>query len=189
MKDKYYLTKESVEEYTNLTNGHDGSLLIEKLKTFLPRNSSLLEIGTGPGNDWKILDKYYNVVGSDFSPEFLKQLHANIPDGTFQELNAISLTTKMEFEGIYSNKVLHHLSDSELHMSIKRQHETLTKDGVICHSFWKGEGTENYNGMFVNNHQNKELEEVFDELFDILLLENYMEFENNDSILLIGRKK
>ena len=49
MSEGYYKTKESVDEYIRLADGHNGALLIDKLKNFLPANSHLLEIGTGPG--------------------------------------------------------------------------------------------------------------------------------------------
>lgn len=73
--------------------------------------------------------------------------------------------------------------------SIKRQHELLNEGGIICHSFWKGEGTEVFKGMFVNYHTENALKDYFKEYFEILLLESYMEFEEGDSVLLIGKKK
>tara|TARA_R110002124_G_scaffold2112_2_gene13976 strand:- start:10244 stop:10480 length:237 start_codon:yes stop_codon:yes gene_type:complete len=74
MKGDYYKTKESVVEYIQLAKDVNGKELIEKLELVLPSQSSLLEIGSGPGTDWEILDKPYKVVGSDNSNEFLKHL-------------------------------------------------------------------------------------------------------------------
>jgi len=92
MKGEYYKTKESV----------------------------LLEIGSGPGTDWKILNKSYQATGSDNSKEFLNHLLAAYPDGEFLELDAVTLTTSKKFDGIYSNKVLHHIKDNELVNSLQR---------------------------------------------------------------------
>lgn len=189
MNGEYYRTKESVEEYTKLAEGHNGKSLIAKLKDFLPSNSRLLEIGSGPGTDWKILNEYFNVIGSDNSTEFLERLITNAPKAEFLELDAVTLTTDIKFDGIYSNKVLHHLKDEELGASIKRQYEILNTNGIICHSFWRGEGTEHYNGLFVNYHSNKEIKNLFSGCFEVLVLENYKEFDADDSILIIGRKK
>ena len=36
--------------------------------------------------------------------------------------------------------------------SVKKQYEILNSDGIICHSFWKGEGSEIFKGLFVNYH-------------------------------------
>ncbi len=189
MRNDYYHTKESVEEYIKLAEGVNGGELIARLKQFLPAQASLLEIGTGPGTDWKILKKDYEVVGSDNSKKFLEHLTTQNPTGRFIELDAITLNTDEKFDGVYSNKVLHHLTDDELAKSIERQAEVLNTKGIICHSFWKGEGTEEFKGMFVNYHTESSLKELFEKHFDVLVLEPYEEFEAGDSLLLIGRKK
>lgn len=189
MTGDYYKTKKSVKEYIRLAKDVNGRNLIEKLKEFLPPKSSLLEIGTGPGTDWNILRRDFNVIGSDNSKEFLSHLVSNNPTGRFLELNAITLNTNEKFDGLYSNKVLHHLKDHELTDSIKRQLEILNQDGIICHSFWKGEGSEIFKGLFVNYHSEKALKDFFEGSFEILVIESYAEFEEEDSLLLIGKKK
>ncbi len=189
MTNNYYKTKESVDEYIELAKDVNGKQLIEKLRTYLPANSFLLEIGSGPGTDWNILSDYFNVVGSDNSAEFISRLIINNPRGEFLELDATSLITNKTFNGIYSNKVLHHLTDKELKDSIKRQHEILQENGIVCHSFWKGEGTEIFKGLFVNYHSKSNLQHFFEEYFEVLIMEDYKEFEDGDSILFIGRKK
>lgn len=186
---KYYHTRESVEEYIKMARGHDGRQIIAKLKLHLPANSHLLEIGSGPGTDWKLLQKHYHVVGSDRSTEFLNHLHANIPEGEFLELDAASLLTGHLFDGIYSNKVLHHLEDEALHSSIKRQYEILKPGGIVCHTFWHGEDSEIYNDLFVNYHTDNDIRSLFEDYFDQLVIQYYQEFEPGDSFLYIGKKR
>ncbi len=123
MNKGYYKTKESVKEYIKLAKDVNGKQLIEKLKQVLPANSVLLEIGSGPGTDYKILNEFYNVVGSDNSTEFLNHMVTEIPNEQFLELDAITLETDKKFDGIYSNKVMHHLKDNELSDSVRRQQE------------------------------------------------------------------
>jgi cyclopropane fatty-acyl-phospholipid synthase-like methyltransferase len=189
MEDNYYNTKDSVEEYIKLSQGINGSELIDELKVFLPKGSTLLELGTGPGSDWNILKNDYKVTGSDNSTEFLNHLITKNPEGNFIELDAVTLKLNTKFDGIYSNKVMHHLNDNELAESIKKQNEILNSNGIICHSFWKGEGSEIFKGLFVNYHTKEALKNYFEKYFEILLLETYNEFKDDDSILLIGRKK
>ncbi|MBI9060847.1 MAG: class I SAM-dependent methyltransferase [Marinilabiliaceae bacterium] len=189
MKGDYYKTKASVEEYIQLAKDVNGKKLIEKLRKVLPARSGLLELGSGPGTDWRLLNEIYQVTGSDNSSEFLKHLRANNPHGEFFELDAITLETDHTFEGIFSNKVMIHLRDEELQASIKRQSQILGPDGIICHSFWKGEGTEIFKGLFVNYQNEKRLKKLFDNNFEILSIESYAEFEADDSLLLIGKKK
>ena len=143
----------------------------------------------GPGKDWEILNQSYDVVGSDNSKEFLSRLIAEHPDGQFLELDAITLDTDKKFDGIYSNKVLHHLKDDEIAASILRQYELLKPSGIVCHSFWKGTGDEIYMGMTVNYHTEESIRNGWGDLFEILLIESYKEFEEGDSLLLMARKK
>lgn len=184
----YYKTKESVQEYIHLAKDVDGQDLIKRYTKHLPEKAKLLELGSGPGTDWRILARDYQITGSDNSPEFLKHLTTNYPDGHFLELDAVTIETKETYDGIYSNKVLHHLSDDELHSSIQSQVRTLNTNGIICHSFWYGEGSEIYNGLYVNYHTENSLTGVFGQYFDILELVRYTEFDKDDSLLLIGRK-
>ena len=189
MNGEYYKTKESVEEYIELAKDVNGAELIEKLKQVLPLNSNLLEIGSGPGTDWEILSEFYTVTGSDNSSEFLNYLIKKYPNGEFLNLDAITININKTVDGIYSNKVLQHLKDNELTDSIKRQSEILKTNGIICHSFWKGKGFEIFKGLYVNYHDEEKIKDLFKDYFDILSIINYQEFEEGDSILLIGKKK
>ena len=189
MSETYYHTKQSVEEYIRLAEGYNGGDLIERLKSFLPTDSSLLEIGSGPGTDWELLNPNFKVIGSDNSTEFIKRLNAKNPKAEFLFLDAVSLDTDKKFDGIYSNKVLHHLKDDEIEASIVRQYQILNPGGIICHSVWKGEGSEMFNGLFVNYHSQTSLKHLFDTYFEILLIEEYKEFDEEDSLLLIGKKR
>jgi cyclopropane fatty-acyl-phospholipid synthase-like methyltransferase len=189
MNRDYYNTKKSVEEYIKLAKDVDGGPLIKKLNNFLASNSLLLEIGSGPGTDFQILKKDYSVIGSDYSTEFLSRLISNNIKDEFINLDAVTLRTEKKFDGIYSNKVLQHLTDEELRKSISRQVDLLNFNGIICHSFWKGEGDEVFKGLLVNYQTDESLRTLFEDYFEILLLEAYKEFEEGDSLLLIGKKK
>ena len=171
MTENYYKTKDSVEEYIRLAKDVNGADLIKKFNKFLPAGSIILELGTGPGTDWNILNRDYTVIGSDNSQEFLSHLVSKNPSGRFIELDAITLHIDESFDGLYSNKVLHHLKDYELANSIERQNKILNPDGIICHSFWKGEGSEIFKGLFVNYHSEKEGREECGKDWEILVRE------------------
>jgi cyclopropane fatty-acyl-phospholipid synthase-like methyltransferase len=185
----YYNTKESVQEYIKLAEGFSGEKHISKLATYLSEGSSLLEIGSGPGTDFEILSKKYQVTGSDYSEEFINHLQSRFPNRSFLRLNAVDLNTKQTFDAIYSNKVLHHLKDDELKSSVERQFYILQNDGILCHSFWKGEGSEVFKGMFVNYQNEDSLNDFFSPYFDILTMDSYAEFEKGDSIVLFAKRK
>ena len=189
MSENYYHTKASVAEYIELAKDVNGAGLISRLKQYLNRGARLLELGSGPGTDYQLLSKDYKVTGSDNSNEFLKHLSTSHPDGQFLKLDAASLTTEEQFDGIYSNKVLHHLTNEQLSASVKRQADILHEGGIICHSFWKGEGDELFKGLYVNYHNEAALKQFFGGQFEMLLVESYAEFEEGDSLLLLASKK
>lgn len=189
MQDSYYHNPESAKKYIQIAEGYSGKKLIDKLKTFLPSKSTVLELGVGPGTDLEILSEDYHVTGSDYSPTFLKIIQEKNPEFDLLVLDAISLDTDKTFEAIYSNKVLQHLSEQELKTSIQNQLGILVPGGIICHSFWRGEGSMEMKGLLHNYHLEKDLEDFFHADFEILLLERYAEEEADDSLLLIARKR
>ena len=160
---------------------------------YLPRNSSVLEIGMGPGTDLLILEKYYkdqgHVTGSDYSKIFIDRYRKQHPDSDLIVLNAITLKTDQKFQGLYSNKVLIHLTREELKQSIKRQADILEPEGIICHSFWRGDKEENYDGLLFIYYTAKQLQKLFEDSFDIIKIEKYKEMESYDSLYIIARKK
>jgi len=189
MTDRFYHTENTVQEYLKIAEGYDGRQLIEKLKEFMPVNSTVLELGSGPGKDLIILSESYQATGSDYSTHFLDLIKDKHPNVELLRLDAITLTTNKTFDGIYSNKVLHHLSDNDLVESINNQNKLLKDNGIVCHSFWKGDHTEEMHGLLFNYHAENEVEELFANQFEIVLLETYGEMDKNDSILIIGKKK
>ncbi len=189
MKGEYYKTKDSVNEYIKLAEGVNGGEIIEDLKTFVPKGAKLLEIGSGPGTDWEILSRDFDVTGSDFSPEFIKHLTIKYPTGSFVELDATAIETKQRFDCIYANKVLHHLTDNDLQNSIAQQAAMLNADGIVCHTYWKGSGSETFKGMFVNYHTVDELTKLYAPHYTLLKIELYKEFDVDDSVLVIAAKK
>lgn len=185
----FYQTDESVKQYLELSEGIDGRSLIERLHHFLPENSSVLELGMGPGKDLEILNQYYEAVGSDFSELFLNRFREINPNIPLMKLDAVTLDTDNRFDAIYTNKVLHHLKPDEIRKSLKNQTKLLNSDGLICHSFWKGKGVEEIMGLTFHNYESEDLEELITPYFQTLSMEEYSEMGKVDSILVIARKK
>ena len=124
----FFDTEEGVREYLEMAKGHDGRKLIEKLSDYLPADSTILELGMGPGNDLEILSKRYEVTGSDNSNLFIDRYRRANPEADLMLLDAVTLKTDRRFDCLFSNKVLHHLQRADLKISIPRQAELL-EDG------------------------------------------------------------
>jgi len=189
MENSYYKTKESVEEYIKMCENDEPTVIIPQFLSFINSKTKILEIGSGIGIDWKFLNQTHTIIGSDSSLEFVTYLKTKFQTGEFLVLDAITLETPLSFQAIYSNKVLHYLNTENLLQSIKKQAQILDSNGIICHTFWEGEGSDYFKGLYLQYHKTPFLKQLFGEYFEILILEYYTEYEENDSILLIGRKK
>ena len=185
----YYEDSQNVHNYIKRAQGYDGQVIIQRLKPFLATGARVLELGMGPGTDFVLLSQDYDVVGSDYSQVFLDLARKQFPNATLLHLNAETLDTNQTFDAIYSHKVLHHLTDEQLQMSIQNQLRILNPGGLTCHGFWEGEATDRREDLIDNYHTEEELRQWFEPDFDILVLEPYQEIEPNDSLLLIARKR
>lgn len=185
----YYDELRHIMEYIRQSAGIDGSALVNRLKHYLAPGLRVLELGMGEGKDLDILKRDYEVIGSDVSRAFISLYRKKHPEELLLRLDARTIITKKKFDGIYSNKVLHHLSKEEMVKSLSRQKEILTEGGMVLHSFWHGEHYKECHGLPFYYYNKRVLKELFSEDFDILELQEYEEVEKGDSLYVIARKK
>jgi len=184
----YYDDLKNVQNYIKMAKDCNAAELISKLDPYLEEGSALLELGMGPGNDLEILNKKYKATGTDKYAHFINIYKGNNPDADVMVMDALTLDTQRTFDCIYSNKVLMHLTKEELDKSIKKQWSLLNENGILFHSFWKGDEGSNEGGMFNQYYLENELAKMFCKGFELVLIESYKEFEEDDSILIIVRK-
>ncbi len=188
MSISYYQSAKGVKQYIDMVDSPNEDIL-RKFSTYLKPQSHVLELGSGAGFDWDWLSRRYRVTGSDISEEFLAHLQKTYPRGEFLLLDACSLKISLRFHGVYASKVFHHFDDAQLLLAIDQVYEVLIPEGIACLTFWRGVGVEFYHDMLVNYHTEEELQKLFSDRFEILLLSRYDEFESGDSLLLIARRK
>jgi cyclopropane fatty-acyl-phospholipid synthase-like methyltransferase len=189
MEQDYYDDAANVESYSKFTPAHDGALLVDALSSHLPEGATVLELGMGPGKDYQLLSERFQVTGSDFSTAFLERYRAIDPDAELLQLDARTLATDLHFDAIFSNKVLIHFSPEELQQSFARQHELLNDDGLLLHSFWYGEGQQEFEGLTLVRHTEQDLTAMLEGAFNILALEQHAKMAEGDSIYVVARKR
>jgi len=185
----FFDTEKGIDEYVKMAEGFDGAELIKTLQKFVPEKFSVLELGMGPGKDLNILSKIYAVTGSDNSQIFLDRYKKQNPDADLLKLDAVTLSTDRTFDCIYSNKVLHHLTTGNMKTSLKKQKEILNPNGILFHSFWRGNKTETMEGLLFVYYELEILKSIFESDFKILELKIYTEDQKDDSIYAVLRKK
>lgn len=189
MEENFYENEEKVDGYTKFTPTHDGALLIDVLSEHLAKDATVLELGMGPGKDFKTLSRHYRVTGSDFSHLFLQRYREQDPAADLLHLDARTLETDRRFDAIFSNKALIHLSPDELQQSFDRQRAVLNDNGLILHSFWIGEGENTFDDVKLVYHNEQDLTKMLETSFDIVALEKHAKMADDDSIYVLARKK
>ena len=180
----YYFTKDSINEYISMSEGYDGRDIINKLIPILSADSTILELGMGPGRDMDLLKGNYKVTGSDISPHFIEYYRERNPEENLLLMDAVNINTERTFNAVFSNKVLQHLSNKELEQSIERQAEILTDGGIVYHTFWEGEGEEFIEDLRFNYQVESYLRKIFSDRFEIIEISIYKELRDNDSIMI-----
>lgn len=184
-----YDNSENVDKYIEMCSGYDGSNIYKALEENLKDGSHLLELGTGPGFDIPFLSQHYQITGSDFSDEFLIRCRKKFPEIPFIKIDASDIDIKEKFDCIYSNKVLHHLTEKQLAISLKQQAECLTEEGTIAHSFWIGDENQEIEGMLFTYYKSEGLIDLISENFEVLATLSYQEFDDSDSLFVIAKRK
>ena len=185
----FFDTEKGVEQYIKMTEDYDGAELINTLQKYLPVNSTVLELGIGPGKDMDVLMKSYAATGSDNSQVFLNRYKRRNQDADLLLLDAVTIETDRKFDCIYSNKVLHHLTQENLVRSFQRQKEVLNPNGIAFHSFWKGNKIEEMEDLLFTYYEMEDLEEMTESNFDVLAIQTYTEMEKDDSIYIALRTR
>ena len=184
----YFDDPRNVQNYIDMAEGYDGQDLVDALTIFLEAGAEVLELGMGPGVDLDLLSQHYQVTGSDTSRVFLDRYRGNHQGADLLLLDAETIQTSRRFAGIYSNKVLHHLSSEQLQTSFLRQQAVLLPEGIALHSFWLGDGEEFIDGLRFRYYSEDYLHALVESNFTILESTRYKEFEADDSLYLIIKK-
>ena len=185
----YFDDPQNVEEYTRMAEGYDGRLLIDILHNHLKSGATVLELGMGPGKDFEMLSERYQVTGSDNSAVFLERYRQKDAGADLILLDAVTMDIDRQFDCIYSNKVLHHLTKDELKTSLRRQADALNDAGILFHSFWYGDKEEEFSGLRFVYYTEETLNQAIGNAFEIVESEKYEEMAESDSIYVVLREK
>ena len=186
----YYDEAKNVNDYIKMAEGFDGQEFYDILIDYLDSESTVLELGMGPGKDVDIFSQRYKVTGSDYSQVFLDYYLEKNPEADLILLDAITMNTDRKFDCIYSNKVLYHLSREEMKNSLEHQYESLNNGGLIFHTLWYGDQEEEeFEGLNSVYYTESDLENMLQFRFEIIEMKRYKEFEDGDSIYFIAKVK
>ncbi|MBR8534603.1 class I SAM-dependent methyltransferase [Carboxylicivirga sediminis] len=188
MSDTFFEKEENVRQYLEMTSEYDGTWFYEQFQKHIPTSGKILELGMGPGKDLDNIRQKYNVIGSDYSFVFAELYKRQHPEIKVMVLDAVTIKTKLHFDCIYSNKVMHHLTTSDFKQSLARQAEILNSKGLVLHTFWRGSGKDEFQGLLFQYYEQDELQQLFGEQFNIIHIASYQELKPDDSIIVVAQK-
>ena len=184
----FFDSEENVDAYVRMAEGFDGRELVAVLERHLPRGSSVLEIGMGPGKDLHWLGRRFRPTGSDNSSVFVDRVRAANPRADVLALDAVTLETDRRFDAIYSNKVLHHLTPDELTRSLRAQRRILRPGGLALHALWRGDRLEVHQGERFQYYTAQTFADQVGESFEIVETGTYAEMADDDSLYVVLRR-
>ena len=184
----FFDSEKNVDEYTIMAEGYDSNAFIPILREYLGDGASVLELGMDPGKDLELLRAHFQTTGSDNSHVFLNRYKEIQPNADLLHIDAVTIKTNRKFNGIYSNKVLIHLTKKEVKSSFQRQAAVLKAGGVAFHTFWFGDNEEEYNGLRFVYYTPETLSQLIGGSFEIIETSIYTEIERDDSFHIILRK-
>ena len=181
-------TQHGVDEYIRIAEGYDGRELIGILRKHVPSDSSVLELGMGPGKDFALLRQYFRTTGSDGSSIFVDRYRALESSADVLVLDAVTIETDRRFDAIYSNKVLQHLTRCDAEQSLIAQHRVLNPGGIALHSLWFGDELERHNVLLFQQYTTESFAELLNQRFEVLESTLYAEIDAEDSLCVVLRR-
>lgn len=105
----------------------------DKFLEFLPKGSSVLDLGCGSGYKTKyIKEKGYDVEGCDFSEEMIKISKKNFPGIIFEVFDIYDLDKlDKKFDGIFCQAVLLHIPKKDVISILDKMKSLLNVDGYL----------------------------------------------------------
>ena len=185
----YFDDEKRVEDYVKMAEGYDGRDLIEVLKQYVPTGAAVLELGMGPGKDLDILNESFQVTGSDNAQTFLDRYRKQNATADLVLLDAVEIDIDRQFDAIYSNKVLQHLTREALQKSLQRQGAILKEGGILFHALWYGDKEEEFSSLRFVYYTEETLRPMIGPEYEVLESKRYTEMAPDDSMYVVLRKK
>ncbi len=112
----------------------------------LPPGSSILDAGCGHGTPVisRLLEKGYQVTGTDLSPRMLERARKSFPDVTFVNQMVSEIRSEAEYDGACSFSSILYLDPIDLSHSLYRLYKAIKPGGLLflnaydLHPDWRG---------------------------------------------------
>lgn len=119
---------------------------VDKFSKMINPNSTLLDLGCGPGNDVLLFtEKGFDVTGVDLSEEMISEAQRRVPSATFLVGSMAEIEfPDSSFDAVWSVGSLHHIDHADFGIVLRNAYGWLKQGGkaFISTKSGKGEGIE-----------------------------------------------
>lgn len=134
--------QDKTNEYIERTSPIDTTIkaCLDEAISLLPKDGTILEIGSGFGRDAEYLrEKGYTVACSDAVPNFVEALQRK--GFKARLLNVITDNIEAKYDMVIAAAVLLHFTPEESALVLDKLHNALYKDGIFALRMMKGNGS------------------------------------------------
>jgi ubiquinone/menaquinone biosynthesis C-methylase UbiE len=116
----------------------------EIMLRILPKGSTILDAGCGPGRDTEyFLNNGYNVTGIDYSEGMIAEARRRVPEGDFQQMDMLELEFRADyFDAIWACASLLHLKKDDAKKAVQGFSGVLKHGGILFVAVKEGTGSE-----------------------------------------------
>lgn len=168
-----YYNSNANQYFSNTVNA-DMSECCDRFLKYVVPGGRIIDIGAGSGRDIKYFrDRGYNVEGIDASEEMCRLASeytgVEVQCERIQEWNP-----QKNYDGIWANASLLHLSFVEIEEFIIRTSDYLTKDGVLYISMKKGIQTgQDSNGRFFTDFSEQKVQQIMEKSTALVVYDSW----------------
>lgn len=173
---------------------------------FSKKNTSILDVGCGPGNVAQYLLQQhsdFNILGIDIAPNMITLAEKNNPSATFKVMDALSLPKlNTTYDGIVCAFLLPYLSKEQAIEFINSTVNLLKKGGLLyistmedlnTNSKFQGASHDKNDQLFINYHEMGYLTHALKEHDLDIVLSTQQEFHQKDGttttdLIIIAKK-
>ncbi|MET0002063.1 MAG: class I SAM-dependent methyltransferase [Candidatus Thiodiazotropha sp.] len=158
---KFY--DENANDYIERTRDLDLSVQRNRFLSYLPGNSTILDVGCGSGRDIKEFSSMgYSVVGIDASHSLIEFARKYTKEKCL-ELSYDDISWVEEFDGIWACASLLHVKKLEMEKLLNRLCRALKRGGVLYVSLREGEDEKVLpDGRYFSNYTSEEFFKIIE---------------------------
>lgn len=131
---------QTAHEYQENTLKLQPEMTAKAFLSYLAPESTILDLGCGPGRDSKFfVDKGYEVIGIDISPQMIALARNSVPQANFLVSDIESLKLNNEsIDAIWASASLLHVSKKAMSGVVENLYRILKPEGIFYVSMKKG---------------------------------------------------